>query len=673
MKSVHILSIAAVTVALAACNNQPKSGVGITLSNLDTTTSPTDNFYQYANGSWLANNPIPASESRWGSFNILDDETRKSVKVLLDEAATAKAEKGTIKQKVGDFYASGMDSATIEKLGITALDAQWKQIDAIKATSDVQKEVAHLQRIGVAPLFSFYAYQDPKNSAVVVPQAYQGGLGLPDRDYYIAADKATIRKEYAAHITKMFALAGYDGGASTAAAKSVMQLETALAKASKERAALRDPNANYHKMTVEELNKLTPNLNWGTLLTDMGVKKMDYVIVGQPAFFTEVNTLLTTVPVADWKTYLKWQTLTSFAGQLSSNFVNENFRFYGTTLTGAKEIKPRWKRVLATTDAALGEALGQLYVEKYFPAAAKKRCLELVKNLQEVYADRINKLEWMSATTKEKAQKKLGTIINKIGYPDTWKDYSKLEIERTNYLQNCIGGNELAFDKMLEKIGQPVDKNEWLMTPQTVNAYYNPQTNEIAFPAAILQPPFFDPNADDAVNYGGIGAVIGHELTHGFDDQGRQYDADGNLTDWWTKEDGEKFNKLTQVVVDQYNAYKVLDSIPVNGSLTLGENIADLGGLSIAYEAFKRTEQGKKNEKIDGFTAEQRFFLNWANVWRNNIRDEALKQRIVVDPHSPGIYRANGPVSNMPEFYAAFNVTEGSPMWRADSIRAKIW
>lgn len=674
MKSTTVLTLATLAaIGIAASSDQHDSGVGISRANMDTTVRPTQNFYQYANGSWLKNNPIPASESRWGSFNILNDETQKSVKTLLEASAATKAAPGSIAQKVGDFYASGMDSATIEKLGITPLNAEWKALDAIKTTADFQKQVAHLMRIGVGPLFSFYAYQDPKNSAVVVPQAYQGGLAMPDRDYYLAADKEAIRKEYVAHVTTMFTLAGYDAAKAAKAAKAVMDVETALAKASKSRADLRDPNANYNKMTVAELNKLTPAMNWNALLADMGIAKTEYLIVGQPAFFTEMNNLMTTVSMEDWKTYLKWQTLASFAPNLSNAFVMENFRFYGTTLNGTKSIKPRWKRVSATSDAALGEAIGQLYVEKYFSADAKKRCLELVKNLQEVYSSRINKLEWMSPETKAKAQKKLSTIINKIGYPDKWRDYSKLTVTRGTFLQNVIKGNELGFDYMINKIGKPVDKGEWLMTPQTVNAYYNPQTNEIAFPAAILQAPFFDPKADDAVNYGGIGAVIGHELTHGFDDQGRQYDENGNLLDWWTKEDGEKFEKLTDMVVAQYNNYVVLDTVHVNGRLTLGENIADLGGLSIAYEAFKRTEQGKGNGKIDGFTADQRFFLNWANVWRNNIRDAALAQRIVVDPHSPGVYRANGPISNMVEFYNAFGVKEGDAMWRPAAERAKIW
>lgn len=675
MKYTQLIALTMTGCLFAMSCGKSKKTAGLDLANLDTTTSPREDFYQYANGSWLKNNPIPASEIRWGSFNILADENKKAVHELLEEAAKANAAKGSTMQKVGDFYAAGMDSAAIEQLGVAAIEQQLKEIDAISDTKSLLKTVADFQKIGVGSMFQFFVYQDPKNSAVIVPQVNQGGLGLPDRDYYFNTDVRTteIRKEYVAHLTKVFAMLGNDEATAATNAAKVMKLENEMAKASRKTEDLRDPNANYHKMTVEELNKLTTNLDWNAFLTDLGIKKVDYLVIGQPEYFTALNGMLKSYSIEDWKVYVRSQLLATFAGKLNDAFVKENFHFYGEVLSGQKAIKPRWKRVAADADVAVGEAIGQEYVKKYFTPEAKQRCLDMVTNLRAVYSERINKLDWMSPETKEKAQKKLAGIINKIGYPDKWRDYSNLEIDRSNYVQNVIRGNAFLFQLMVDKLGKPVDKSEWLMTPQTVNAYYNPQTNEIAFPAGILRAPFFDPQADDAINYGGIGAVIGHELTHGFDDQGRMYDAEGNLTDWWTKEDGEKFTAKAQMVIDQFNGYKVLDSMHVNGKLTLGENIADLGGLSIAYEAFKRTEQGKGEEKIDGFTPDQRFFLNWANVWRGNSTDQALALQVNTNPHSPGNFRGNGPISNMTEFYAAFGVQEGDKMWRPENLRAKIW
>lgn len=677
MKSTKVLAFAALaTMALAACNKTQKSGVGINPANMDTTVSPGENFYLYANGSWLKNNPIPASESRWGSFNELQEFNNKALRAVL-EAAAAKtdAAKGSNEQKVGDFYFSGMDSAAIEQAGMSPLQPEMEAINSIKTTADLLKEIAHLQRLGVSPLFSFYVYIDQKKSDALVCYVNQGGLGLPDRDYYLGADERSkgIREEYVKHLVNVFKLMGDAEAVATKNAQTVMNMETQLAKASMTRVELRDPYATYNRMTMEQMNAAAPSLNFTSLLADMQVPAQKEIVVGQPLFVAEVEKQLKNTSIEDWKTYLRWNVIGSFSNQLSNAFVQEAFNFNGKVLNGTKELKPRWKRMIQATDNALGEALGEVYVSKYFSPEAKTKALDMVNSLADVYAGRIKNADWMAPETKTKALAKLGTFIKKIGYPDKWKDYSKLTIDRGPFVLNVIHANEWAFDQMVAKLNSPVDKMEWLMTPPTVNAYYNPSTNEITFPAGILQSPFFDANADDAVNYGGIGAVIGHEMTHGFDDQGRQYDADGNLKDWWTKEDGEKFLSKAKVVEEQFNGYTVLDSMHVNGKLTMGENIADLGGLSIALEAFMRTEQAKKNEKIDGLTPQQRFFISWAQAWRNNMRDEAMAQRIVTDPHSPGMFRANGPLTNMPEFYEAFGVKEGDKMFRPEAERAKIW
>lgn len=665
----------AVASILGACNKKDYSGKGINIANMDTTVSPGTDFFLYANGGWLKNNPIPASESRWGSFNEIQDNNFKNLKTLLDELSNAKSEKGSNNQKVGDFYASGMDSITIENAGTAGLSKLIEEINSISDASSLVKTMGKFQVYGIGTGFTFYAYQDPKNSASVVPQAMQGGLGLPDRDYYFSTDprSVNIRNEYPKTISKFFELRGENAKTAMAKANAVVKLETSLAKACMKREEMRDPNKIYHKMTIAELNKLTPNINWNDLMTSMNVNAPEYLIIGQPDFFVALNKEIKSTSISDWKAYFEWHTLKSNAAYLNSAYVNENFKFYGTTLRGVKELKPRWKRVLQTVDGNIGEALGDSYVKRYFSEDAKKKCLEMVNNLQIVFKERIQGLDWMTDSTKQKANVKLDKFIKKIGYPDKFKDYSNLEISRDSYVGNVIASNIFGFNEMINKIGKPVDKMEWLMTPPTVNAYYNPSTNEIAFPAGILQKPFFDPEADDAVNYGAIGSVIGHEMTHGFDDEGSQFDADGNLKVWWSEADRKNFESKTMGVVEQFNNYKVLDSIAVNGKLTLGENIADLGGLSISYAAFKRTEQGKGNEKIDGLTPDQRFFIGWAQGWRANTRDEEIATRIITDPHSPNKFRANGPVSNMTEFYTAFNVKEGDPMYRSESIRAKVW
>ncbi len=680
MRKQNIVVGALVASALffQACSTKPNADSAfkaIDPANIDTTVRPQDDFYHYANGLWIKNNPIPGSEVRWGAFNVLQDNTYKKLKVLLEEASAANAKKGTNEQKVGDFYATAMDSATIEKQGMTVIADELKMIADIKTKDDVLSVAAQMQRKALAPMFTFYVYQDQKNSSTYIPYVDQGGLTLPDRDYYVNTDARSkeIRTAYASHIEKMFLLMGDDAKTAKTNAETIVRLETRLAKASKTRVELRDPQANYNKMTIAEVNKITPSIDWAKHFDRLKLAKSESFIVGQPNFLKELDKMIVAESVDAWKTYLRWHLVASMAGKLNNAFVIESFDFNGKIMNGAKEMKPRWKRVLNDIDNAMGEALGEVYVKKYFSDDAKKRCLEMVNNMQAVYRERIQKLDWMTDSTKTQAIAKLDVFITKIGYPDQFKDYSKLEIDRSSYARNVLRANEFAFDQMINKLGKPVDKKEWGMSPYTVNAYYNPTINEIVFPAGILQFPFFDPQADDAVNYGGIGAVIGHEMTHGFDDQGCQYDKDGNLKNWWSPTDEKRFKEKTTRLVQQYNAYTVLDTLHVNGELTLGENIADLGGISIAYDAFKRTAQGKANEKIDGFTADQRFFFGWAQVWRQNITKENLMQRIVTDPHSPGQYRSNGPLSNMIEFYEAFGVKEGDKMWRPEAERLKVW
>ena len=671
-------AILASAIFFQSCSTKPSTDSAfkaIDPANIDTTVRPQDDFYHYANGMWIKNNPIPGSEVRWGAFNVLQDNTYKKLKVLLEEASAANAKKGTNEQKVGDFYATAMDSANIEKQGMSVIADELKMIGDIKSKDDVLAVAAQIQRKALAPMFTFYVYQDQKNSSAYIPYVDQGGLTLPDRDYYVNNDARSkeIRTAYATHLENMFVLMGDDAKTAKANAQTIIRLETRLAKASKTRVELRDPQANYNKMTVAEVNKITPNIDWSKHFDRLKLAKSESFIVGQPAFLKELDKMISAEPVDAWKTYLRWHLVASMAGKLNNAFVVESFNFNGKVMNGAKEMKPRWKRVLNDIDNAMGEALGEVYVKKYFSDDAKKRCLEMVNNMQAVYRERIQKLDWMTDSTKTQAIAKLDVFITKIGYPDQFKDYAKLEIDRSSYARNVLRANEFAFDQMINKLGKPVDKKEWGMSPYTVNAYYNPTINEIVFPAGILQFPFFDPQADDAVNYGGIGAVIGHEMTHGFDDQGCQYDKEGNLKNWWTPTDEKRFKEKTNKLVAQYNAYTVLDTVHVNGELTLGENIADLGGISIAYDAFKRTAQGKANEKIDGFTADQRFFFGWAQVWRQNITKENLMQRIVTDPHSPGQYRSNGPLSNMVEFYEAFGVKEGDKMWRPEAERLKVW
>ena len=652
----------------------PQQGVGINLANIDQSVAPCEDFYHFANGNWIKNNPVPAAETRWGAFNELADRnTAVEKRILVKAAADRTAKPGSNEQKVGDFYAAAMDSVAIEKAGLTYLQPRLTQIAGLKSLAAIQQYMADPKSFSVG-WYGLGVGQDGKNSTQYAVQLRQGGLGLGDRDYYLKDDgrSKAIRAAYKAYMVSIFQLLGDAPSLAATNADAVMALETKLAQASRSRVDLRDRLKNYNKVPVAQAAKDYPNLNLPLRLKDAGLSSAQDVIIGQPEFLAAVNELLANTPIADQQQYLRWNLVSDVTPALPKAYGDAAFRFQ-QVLTGAKQQQPRWKRSLRATDGALGEAFGQLYVDEAFSPAAKAKAKEMVENLRRAYAERIMATDWMSADTKKEAIQKLNAFAVKIGYPDKWKDYSKLKITRQSALQNLFATAEWRKEDNLSKFGKPIDRGEWGMTPPTVNAYYNSSMNEIVFPAGILQPPFYDPKADDAVNYGGIGAVIGHEMTHGFDDQGRRSDAKGNLRDWWTKEDNDKFNAKAEMVGKQYDAFSPLDSVHVNGKLTMGENLADIGGLTIAYQAFQKTAEAKAGKKIDGFTPNQRFFLGFAQIWRANMRPEALRQQIQTDPHSPGQYRTNGPLMNMPEFYEAFGCQDGNKMVRATADRSRIW
>ena len=644
-------------------------------ANMDLSVKPGDNFYLYANGNWVKNTPIPGSKTRWGSFDQLAEESSQALKGLLEEAA-ANPGKNDLMKRVGDFYASAMDSAAIERLGAQPVKPYLDAIENLSSKTQLLDHINYMRSHAIAGTFySIGVRQDAKDVTKYIIGLGQGGTTLPDRDYYLKNDARNqkIRADYAKYIATLFKLCGWEDYKAFANAGIVMQLETAIANAQMSRVEMRDPVKLYNKFSVDGLSAKTPNLNWNNILTQLGYKKRpDSLVVSNPRFMVFIDSLLAATSLPDLKVYLQWNVMKGAAPYLSKAFVDANFA-YNQSLTGQKEQTPRWQRMSGLIDGQLGDLLGQLYVDKYFNQAAKNRMLELVNNLQSAFDHRIQNLDWMSAATKQRALAKLHAFTKKIGFPDKWKNYDGLAIRRDDFIGNVLRCNQWNYEDNISRVGRPIDKTEWGMTPPTVNAYYRANLNEIVFPAGILRFPFFDFEADDAVNYGGIGAVIGHEMTHGFDDQGRQFDADGNLNDWWTKEDADEFKKRADQVVQQYNSFTVLDTLHVNGRLTLGENLADLGGLNIAYEAFKLTKQGKSNAKIDGFTPDQRFFLNWAQVWRNNILPEAAAQRILTDSHSPGVYRANGPLENIDAFYKAFNVKEGDKMYKAPEKRIRVW
>ena len=684
MKKYTIVFLAAVlAMAMGACNQNSKKTTkketmtkAIDPVNMDKSIKPGDNFYLYVNGGWIKNHPIPPEYSQYGAFTVLYENNQKELKELVDEISKKKeVKKGSVEQKIRDFYNSGMDTAAIENLGIQPIAAELKKIAALATKAQVQQELAHLHAIGVHPLFYFYAGADEKNSTMEIANLYQGGLGLPDVSYYTEdnASNKKLQQAYVKHIARMFELKGDDSKTAAQKAKEVFQLETKLAKTSFTRQERRSPEKNYNKMPVNHLQQLSPGFNWKSYFAGIGLTNPGEINVGQPRFFKGMSKIMEETPVNVWKAYLEWNLLSDAAPYLSKNFVQENFDFYGKTMSGQEKMRPRWKRVMGVTSRSLGEALGELYVAKYFPPESKQRMLQLVNNLKLAFADRIQKLDWMSDTTKKKAIEKLKAITVKVGYPDKWRDYSKLQVVPDNYFQNIMNASRFEFEYNLNKVGKPVDKTEWGMTPQTVNAYYNPSNNEIVFPAGILQPPFFNKDADDAVNYGAIGVVIGHEMTHGFDDQGRKYDKDGNMNNWWTAADARRFKAKTEKLARLYDHYTLLDSLHVNGKLTMGENIADLGGLNISYDAYQRALNGKTPKPIDGFTGTQRFFMGYAQVWRQNIRPQELAKRLKTDVHSPGEARVNIPPFNLDAFIKAFHIKPGDKLYIPKAERAYIW
>lgn len=658
--------------AAVSCKTEPANNA-IDLANLDTTVDPGADFDNYANGGWKANNPLPADKSRYGSFDKLRDEAEKQLQTLFAKITTSEHETGSAGQKIATLYKMGMDSTTIEAQGYEPLKPYLEKIEAIKTVDDVQNALIEARASGNGTLFSFGGSADKQNSGWVIAQLYQGGLGLSDRDYYVSNDPRSveIREAYVKHMAHMFELTDVPAEQAAQKAAQVMAIETRLAQASMTRLERRDPHKTYNKMDLAEVKALAPNFKWDAFFSALNMPEPGEINVGMPDFFREMNRMLTEVPVESWKAYLAWNEINAAASYLSSPFVDADFAFYGKTMKGQEENRVRWKRVQGTVDGALSEAIGQLYVAEYFPPQAKERMVNLVENLRLSLGERIKNLEWMSEETKVKAQEKLETMNVKIGYPDNWRNYSGLEIAEDSYYANVRRSRQFESAYRLAKINKAVDKTEWYMPPQMVNAYYSPSMNEIAFPAAILQPPFFYLDADDAVNYGAIGVVIGHEMTHGFDDQGRKYDKEGNLNDWWTEDDAKRFDERSQKLVDQFNQYSVLDTLKADGKLTLGENIADLGGLNIAYQAFKMA--GKATKPINGFNSDQRFFLAYAHIWASNVRDKEIQRLTKEDVHSLGRLRVLGPLRNVPEFHAAFNIQEGAFMYLPESERAVIW
>jgi len=673
-----LIALAFTTFSCTMKNNELTSGINF--ANLDTTVSPADDFFRYACGGWMDKNPLTGEYARYGSFDKLAEDNKEQLKVLITSIAKRKHEKNSEKQKIGDLYNLGMDTKTIEKQGATPLQAELKTIIDIDSKEQLPNIMADMRLAGRTPFFAIFGEADPSNSSMNVAWIWQTGLGIGDRDYYLEEATAPIREAYLTFLEKMFELSGYAEmtgmkGNEKQLAQEVLNLETEMAKIFMEKEKLRDPDNTNNPKSIAELQALLPNFSFEKYFTSLKLNSLDKVIVGQVAYIQGLNNILNDTELETIKAYLAWNIMNDAAPFLSDALVDAQFDFYGKTLSGKEENQPRWKRVVSVVDGSLGEVVGKMYVEKHFPAEAKERMLHLVQNLKLAMKDRINNLTWMSNETKEKAIDKLGTMLIKIGYPDTWRDYSALEIDpKLSYYENVQRASRFENEYQLSKIGKPVDPTIWLMTPQTVNAYYNPTTNEICFPAGILQPPFFDMNADDAVNYGAIGMVIGHEITHGFDDQGRKYDKVGNVTNWWTEEDGVNFNERSQILVEHYNQIEVLPGLFANGTYTLGENIADNGGLNVSFLALQKAKQeGTIKELMDGFTAEQRFFIAYANVWAGNIRDEEIIRRTKEGVHSLSRWRVNGALPHIDEFIEAFNIKEGDGMWLAPEKRASIW
>lgn len=649
-------------------------------ANIDNSVDPDIDFYDYSNGNWLKNNPIPADRSRWSSFNEVMDRNNMILKGILEKATmNINAPKGSNMQKIGDLYYTAMDSNKIEQEGLNPLKEDLARIDAIQSMEDFQKVFSYMKTFRSGGLFSFFAGQDDQNSQNVILQVFQGGLGLPDRDYYLKDDEKSkkLRDKYFEYTTKLFSLIGNDEITASNNARKVMDIEMRLAKASMDRVETRQAEATYHLMKLEELKSLTPDFSWDILFNELGLsdksKFDDGINVAQPEFFKEVNRMLVDVSIEDWKNYLRCVLVRVAADKLSSQFADLDFDFFSKTMRGVEEKRPRWQESLEFVNSVVGEPLGQIFVEKYFTPDTKAKAIDMVNKIKDAMGERLKNNEWMSEKTKAEALKKLSLFSIKIGYTDQWKDYSGLQLDRNSFYNNMKNATAYNLKLNLNKINKPVQNAEWGMLPQTINASYSTSRNDITFPAGIMQPPFYDPNADDAVNYGGMGAVIGHELTHGFDDQGRKYDGEGNLRDWWTEQDAKNYKERADKLARQYSSYIVLDSLHVNGELTLGENIADLGGMLIAYDALQKDIKDKNVQPIDGFTPEQRFFLAFSQIWRTNMRPEALRMQINVDPHSPGKFRVIGTISNVPAFMKAFNGKPGDPMTNDDSKRVVIW
>ncbi len=676
------LLLFAVTVSLTAFGfgggkeDEKTKNKGFDLNNMDTSVKPADDFYQYAVGGWRKNNPIPDEYSRWGAFEQLLEKNNVVLKRIMESAVAKKnLVKGSVEQKVADFYATGMDSAAIEQQGYQPIVDDLKNVDRISSKEEFIKTLAEQHLGGSEALFNFFASVDSKNSGMMAGYLYQGGLGLPDVEYYTKDDARSkeIRERYQIHAANLFKLVNIDSVTAAKYVKTIMEIEMKLAQASNTRLENRDPNKTYNKFALTELTKAEGGFNWALYFKNLNIDKFDSLIMAQPKFFAAVGKLVNEVSLDDLKIYLKWNVIRDASSALSSAFINEDFEFGGKFLNGTKALRPRWKRILSSVNGNIGELVGQLYVAEVFPPEAKNRAKAVVDNLLVAMGERIQMLEWMSPETKKAALAKLATFGVKIGYPDKWRDYSALTIEHDSYYKNLQRASVWANRFNLSKIGKPVDKTEWGMSPQTVNAYYSPTRNEIVFPAAILQPPFFNADADDAINYGAMGVVIGHEVSHGFDDQGRKYDPYGNLKDWWTKEDNDKFQARAQKLIDEFNSFVAVDTFKVNGALTIGENIGDLGGLNVSFTAFKKTAQFKEGKLIDGFTPAQRFYLGYAQVWAENYRPEALKLRLKTDVHSPGMFRVLGPLQNIQDFYDAWNVKPGDKMRIPEDKQVKIW